>query len=120
MVVAIEINNKLKYGFIKSCGFYQLVMIKRLMLVSCEYTPFTSKKTKEKVEGYKYIFLNEENKYLVVWGKLGTYKGDATEALKYDDTKAKDYPFKLKEFDGEVSEQLVESSETEEKEPESQ
>lgn len=117
----VELKKQLiDYTFYRECGFYRIAMIKRLMLVSCEHTPFTSKKTHEEVDGWKYLFLkppetykNEKERFLVAWGKDGTFRNDATEKLVYDDTCARDYPFKLKEFDGEVSEQLVESSENE-------
>jgi hypothetical protein len=89
-------------------AYLDFYMTKLMMLVSAEFTPFTSKKTHEKVEGWKYIFLTPQNEYVVFWGKTGVYKDDATGLSEFDKTKAKEYPIKLKEFDGKVSQQLFE------------
>lgn len=80
------------------------LMTKKLMLLSCEHTPFTSKRTGQKVDGYKYIFIKPDGTYLTTWGRSGAFKSDATGKMQYDDSLAREYPFRISEFQGKYKE----------------
>lgn len=90
---------------------------KKLILVDATFTKWVNKRTKEKMESWKYIFLcdpqnTSAKKYLVGWGKEGLYKNEAhpeCQTLGWKEEFAKDFNFKLKEFQGDVKETFVEN-----------
>lgn len=83
------------------------MIAKKLILVSAQKINFKDKETKEPVSKYKYLFLKPDGTYLVAYDEIGFYKDDVVDqVVGWDDSKAKHYPFELKEFEGNVKEKL--------------
>lgn len=83
------------------------MIAKKLILTSVERITFKDKETRSPVSKFKYLFLKPDGTYLVAYDEIGFYKDDVVDQLQgWDESKAKHYPFELKEFNGQVREKL--------------
>lgn len=83
-----------------------IVIPKKLILVGAKEISFLDKNTNSMVKKWKYTFLTSENKLLVGYDENGIYKDDVKTVSGYDESKAQNFFWELKEFAGNTKEQL--------------
>lgn len=85
------------------------MIAKLLILVSHELVKFKDKQTGLPIEKHKYLFMKADGTYLAPqFDESGFYADDVVDLRAgWDESKAKHFPFDLKEFNGIVTEKLA-------------
>ena len=87
-----------------------VIVKKKLILVEAKKISFKDKETGEDLTKYKYQFLTPDQKLLTGYLDTPDFMSDVQEVEGYSEEKAKEYKFKLSEYNGNTNEVLMPKS----------
>jgi len=84
-----------------------IILPKKLILIGAKQISFTDQRTGKQIDTWKYQFIDKDLKFVNAYDETGLYRNDVQTVTGWDETKAKDFTFLLREYNGETKMSLL-------------